>query len=386
MIKKIYAGFDLGGKNLRAVVSEKDGEFMSKPICEEVDFSLGPRRISEQMIELLDKCCYSADVKSADIIAIGISSAGPLDLKKFGGSIRNSTNIKFDGVERRESYWSYQGESLVDVADGREDIYIPLVDPVRNYFARDVFLGNDVNTAVIGVVAFGEGKKYGDPDELNYVGAVTTHGAGFGAGVWCRGGVLEGVDGNAAECGHYKVVDFLDGKEERKCGCGNFGCAESFGSGTGIAKNALAKIKENIFSYGDKSGIYKKAVKECEWHHTSEELLDNPFAWNYEDYIDAKLIFDVYRSTKGQDRVAREVVEEAGKYIGRAYGTIACSYNPYFIATYGGVTRNWDILENMVLEEMRKSCNVRIPEVFVTSLGDNVGLCGAVGRAMELGR
>ncbi len=380
MSNKIYAGFDLGGKNVRAVIADSDGKFISRIFSEEVDASCGPRQISQQMIELLERCSYS-NVKLTDISAIGISSAGPLDLKKFRGSVKNSTNIKFEGVERGDSYWSYRGASLVEIENGKENIYIPLVEPIRNFLMRDVFLGNDVNTAIIGVVAFGEGRKYGDPDDLNYVGVATTHGAGFGTGVWARGGVFEGADGNAAECGHYKVVD--DGRE---CGCGNFGCVETFGSGIGIARNAIAKLKEYGLDRVNKSEIYTRAFVNVSDSYENWVTVDPDMDKRIENAIDAKLVFDVYRRTKGQDRVAREVVEEAGKFIGRAYGMIACSYNPYFIATYGGVTKNWDVLEERVLAEMKRSCNVRIPDVFVTSLGNDVGLHGAIGRAMRYGR
>ena len=366
MEKKYYAGFDIGGCNIRAVIADENGVFLAEPVKRKHDLSKGPIGVSGYMKEMIEEFAFSSRISLENIISAGISSAGPLDFDKYGGSIRNSTNIKFN-------------DSFMDSGG---DIYIPLVDPLKDFLKREVYLGNDVNTAVIGVVIFGEGKKYGNPKDMKYTAAVTTHGAGFGGGIWTRGGVLEGVDGNAAECGHLRVVD--DGI---KCGCGNYGCAETFGSGTGIAKNASAKLeKYGLNKYGSDSLVYQKAAHELEWNHTSERLVDDPFVWlELPKYIDAKLVFDAHRESKGKDRVAREVVEEAGKYIGRAYGMIACSYNPYFIATYGGVTKNWDLLEERVISEMKKSCNVRIPDVFVTELGDDSGLYGAVGRAMGYG-
>ena len=366
MEKKYYAGFDIGGCNIRAVIADGNGGFLAEPIRRKHDLSKGPIWVSDCMKEIIEEFAFNSRISLENIINAGISSAGPLDFGKFGGSIKNSTNIKFD-----DSY-----------KDSNEDIYIPLVDPLKGFLKREVYLGNDVNTAVIGVVMFGEGKKYGNPKDMKYTAAVTTHGAGFGAGIWARGGVLEGVDGNAAECGHLIVVD-----NGMKCGCGNYGCAETFGSGTGIAKNAFAKLeKYGLNKYGSDSLVYQKASSRLEGDHTVERLVDDHTVW-YElpKYIDAKLVFDAYRESNGKDKVAREVIEEAGKYIGRAYGMIACSYNPYFIATYGGVTKNWDLFEGVVLDEMKKSCNVRIPDVFVTKLGDDAGLYGAVGRAMGYG-
>ncbi len=405
-MEKYYAGFDIGGCNVRFVIADENGKFLSEPLREKHDLSHGPLGVSEKMKEMTKEFASGVGVSLEDVVSVGISSAGPLDLEKFGGSIDNSTNIKFPDADKLDlnnlpEGYKYFGGGLIQIVDGERHLHIPLVDPLRDFFRREVYLGNDVNTAVIGVVMFGEGKNYGNPKDMIYSAVITTHGAGFGAGVWCRGGVFEGVHGNAAECGHLKVVD-----EGRECGCGNFGCAETFGSGTGIANNAIAKIRKAGLDggYGCASLVYEKAMDELKKDNPADidnlkGLVDNFSQWASESMreclfpkllkcIDAKLVFDVYRETKGQDRVAKEVVEEAGKYIGRAYGAINTFYNPHFIATYGSVTKNWDVLEKFVLEEMKKSTikGKRYPDVFVTKLGDDVGLYGAIGRAMGYGR
>jgi glucokinase len=385
MSKKLFAGFDLGGKNCRAVIANEEGKFLCKPSAEDVDKGDGPKHVSFQMLELLERCAYESSVNLRDIVSVGISSAGPLDLRKFGGSIVNSTNIKYNGVKRNSEYWEYGGESLIEKDNEKEKVIIPLVNPIRDILDREVYLGNDVNTAVIGVVAFGEGRKYGNPDEIDYTAAITTHGAGFGGGVWTRGGVLEGVDGNAVEIGHLKVIE---GENARECGCGNYGCAETFGSGTGITSNAIAKIKEyGLNQVRADAGIYRKAKEKFDIFRNNKRDVENFTLKNVEDYIDSKLVFDVYRETGGRDRVAREVIEEAGKYIGRTYGMISTFYNPHFIATFGSITKNWDILEEMVFSEM-KNCSFsgKMPKVFLTELRGNVGLYGAIGRAMEYGK
>lgn len=380
-----YVGFDLGGENIRTVLSDREGNFVTDIIQEKNDKNNGALGISRQMRDMLGQCIDENGVSFESIVAGGISSAGPLDLKKFGGSIFNSTNIKLSDAEEVDidnlpDNYVYRGNPLIEKVDGKKDernIWIPLVDPVKDFLKKPVYLGNDVNTAVIGVVMFGEGSEYGNPRDMDYTGVATTHGRGFGAGVWARGGVLEGVDGNAAECGHYKVVD-----EGIKCGCGNKGCAETFGSGTGTASNAVAKIIENDY----KSKVYEKAFEKV--YPKGPKLLNQLMAGGpgiVLNKIDSKLVFDTFREFPN-DKVAREVVEEAGKYIGRAYGMIACSYNPYFIATFGSVTNDWDLLEKSVLAEMKESCNVRIPDVFVTKLGADVGLYGAIGRAIGYGK
>jgi len=208
---------------------------------------------------------------------------------------------------------------------------------------------------------------------MKYTVVGTTHGAGFGAGVWTRRGILWGVDENAAECGHLKIFD-----KGSKCGCPNEGCAETLGSGTGVENNARTKI----VMYRFESDVYKRAKELALKSVSLDEIKKNPFIPL--NFVDAKLVFDVYNSNS-KDRVAREVVEEAGNAIGRAYGAIACFYNPFFIATFGGLMSNWGLLEDRINDEMRRSCNVRVPDVFVTRLGEDVGLRGAIARAMGYG-
>ncbi len=377
---KYYAGIDLGGKYVRTVIADEHGEFLGDPLKEEHYLDDGPLGISDQIMRMMMTCAERSSISLDGAAAVGISSAGPLDLGKFGGSIQDSTNIKFpevehfDGKKLPDSYF-YQGKPLLEFEGEKGHLCIPLVEPLRDYLRKPIFLGNDVSTAVIGVVMFGEGKEYGDPYEKNYAAVVTTHGTGFGGGVWARGGVVEGVGGNAAEVGHYKVVE--DG---RKCGCGKIGCAETFGSGSGVVSNAVAKLR----NYGFDSEVYRMAKERALVDFTEEEICNKRCLPLH--YLDAKMVFDTFRKNP-EDVVAREVVEEAGKYIGRAYGMIACSYNPFFIATYGGMTKSWNLLEERVLEEMKASTNVSpLPEVFVTSLDDDAGLKGAVGRALGLGR
>lgn len=381
---RYYVGFDLGGANNRVVIADEKGKFVTDVIGEKNDKSNGPLGISQQMIGLMEQCASSKNISLDDIVGAGISSAGPLDLKEFGGSIKDSTNIKFPidvNLDNLPEGYMYKGQPLIEKDEsGKIQIYIPLVDPIKGSLKKStskdipVYLGNDVNTAVIGVVMFGEGGEYGNPEDMNYTGVATTHGAGFGGGVWTRKGVLEGVDGNAAEVGHFIVKE-----NGRPCNCGNYGCAEAYGSGTGIAANAREKVEK----YGFDSAVYEAAKEIALKNFTEKEIMDDPSLALNE--IKAELVFEVYGKNPN-DEVAKEVVEEAGKAIGKAYGMIATAYNPSFIATFGGVMKNWDILKEIVEDEMEKSTNVRIPEVFVTTLGNDVGLYGAIGRAMGHGR
>jgi predicted NBD/HSP70 family sugar kinase len=247
-----------------------------------------------------------------------------------------------------------------------------MVQPLKEKFGVPVNLGNDVNVATIGIVVFGEGAKYGNPDDVNYTGVGVTHGTGYGVGVWSRRGIVWGVDGNAAEGGHFRID-----KDGARCGCGNYGCAETLGSGSGSAWRARELLVRNRFD----SEIFERA-RDASKAHSKRDINMNPYLILGD--VDSKLVFEVYEDNP-EDRVAGQVVREVGKAIGRSYGIIAGAYNTSFIANFGSMTNDWGHLEDIVMDELKASCNVRVPDVFTTKLGSNVGLKGALGYAMGKG-
>lgn len=381
---KYYAGFDLGGSNNRIVLADETGKFITDIFAKTNDIDHGPLGISQQMTGLMAQCASSKNISLDDIVGVGISSAGPLDLEEFGGCIRGSTNIKFPDqdtvdLENLPKGYMYKGQPLIKMDAEKRVVYIPLVDPIKDFLREktrkdiSISLGNDVNTAVIGVVKFGEGKD--DPhNDMNYTVVATTHGAGFGAGVWTRGGVMEGHYGNAAECGHFEYKE-----NGRPCGCGHYGCAEAYGSGTGVRENAKEKIAEN----GYNSEIYTRAKRlSLAKGVTIDQIKEDQNIPLKE--VTSELVFEVYKNS--DDKIANDVVQDAIKAIGKAYADITKAYNPKMIVTFGGITKNWDMLKDGIEREMKARVKVEVPELKRTVLEDDVGLYGAIGRAMGYGK
>ena len=87
-------------------------------------------------------------------------------------------------------------------------------------------LAQDSRAAALGEYLFGEGRG-------RQLLVCVTLGTGIGGGIVYRGEIFSGALGTAGEIGHIPVEG--DG---RVCGCGQKDCAESHGSGTGIAVNA----------------------------------------------------------------------------------------------------------------------------------------------------
>src|SRR6267143_6919618 len=138
------------------------------------------------------------------------------------------------------------------------------------------FLHHDAHLAALGEHQRGAARG---ASELIYVTVST----GIGAGLILRGELYAGAHGIAGEVGH--IVVQRDGP---LCTCGNHGCVEALASGTGISRAAqeLAPQTPGSALHG----------------------IEHPGAE------------DVARAARAGDALAREILENAGAYLGIAMG------------------------------------------------------------------
>ena len=187
---------DLGGTNVRvALVSEITGEIIKKIVAMTKIEGSSPLLIADDITEKIRQLTTPEERK--EIRGIGISSAGPLDLRK--GVLLNPPNISFPSV--------------------------PLVQPIREALGLPVYLINDCRAGVLGETCFGAGKGC---ENVVYI----TISTGIGGGAVINGKLLLGRDGNATEIGHF----FVDTRYGIRCGCGNYGHWEGYASGKNIPK------------------------------------------------------------------------------------------------------------------------------------------------------
>jgi glucokinase len=363
--EQLLAGFDVGGTKLSLVLAEPEGRILLR-LREETDTAadrfaeykdgVAYLGLSAQMSRLLRKALDETDGRLA---AIGIGSAGPLR----AGSIFNPTNIR--------------PANLPEGAEGKP-LYVPLVEPLEAEFKVPVRLENDCNAAVLGEVYFGIGKGVEDKRSL-YIVYITLS-TGFGGGVWDGGHLLRGKDGNAAEVGHLLVKE-----GGLRCGCGNYGCAEAYCSGTGIAKNARMRLLNEGPRLKEGYGsILLKLAREraisAEPAEAARLRTCEPPGQGLLEFITAPLVF---QAAGAGDRLAQEVIEEACHYGGIALANIANAYDPQVI-TLGGplALEHPEILEPM-RREMLKHLTVAPPEVRLTPLGAEAVEYGALVLARE---
>jgi glucokinase len=100
----------------------------------------------------------------------------------------------------------------------------PLKAHLQQELGLPVVVENDANAAAWGEFRFGAGE---DVDSL----LMLTIGTGVGGGIVLDGELVRGGFGMGAEVGHLTMVP--DGV---RCGCGNFGCLESYASGSALVR------------------------------------------------------------------------------------------------------------------------------------------------------
>ncbi len=320
-MEKLAAGIDLGGTNLRGVLSNERGNFLARS-KEKIDLG-SERAIVEQIVKMICSLCNSKEVEVSALEGVGIASTGPLDMHK--GMLVNPTNIPFPKV--------------------------PLTRPVGQELGVPVYLLNDCTAAVIGEREFGAGKGV---DDLVYV----TIGTGIGGGAIVDGHLLLGKDGNAVEIGHMVV----DPSGRLKCGCGKRGHWEAYCSGKNIpnfVRMRLAKMDK------------RKVKKSLLFKHVKGKLA-------------ALRSQHLFEADRAGDELSLKLVEEIGVFNAIGIANVVNVYDPSLITMGGSVVlKNRELIMKPIEEHVGDYTRNRIPRISVTPLLEEVGLYGAVAAVLR---
>lgn len=259
-----------------------------------------------------------------NIQSIGISCGGPLDSEK--GIIMSPPNLpKWDNI--------------------------PIKDIIKNRFNKEVYLQNDANACAIAEWKFGAGK---DCSNMIFL----TFGTGLGAGLILNGKLYTGANDMAGEVGHIRL------DKEGPLGYGKFGSFEGYCSGGGIAKLAYKEITRRI-----------REGEKVEFCKSLEEAKN----------ITAK---EVGIAAKNGDKVAIDILNISGKYLGIGLSILIDILNPEKIIIGSIFARCIEFLQPMVeeiikkeaLELSYKNC-VILPAGLGESIGDYACLSVALGKS-----
>jgi len=198
----MYIGIDIGGTNIKGVLTDEKGKKLSSGDTATPDST---KEIDQSIISLIRKLASEAEIDFADIKAIGIGAAGSIDRKK--GITINSPNILC---------WKNY----------------PLAANIEKISGIKTFLENDATVACAGFWRENDGKKF-----RNFI--MVTLGTGIGGGAVIDGKLFTGQNGSSMEIGHMTID--VNGKE---CTCGSRGCLEQYASATALVKYTQSNLKK----------------------------------------------------------------------------------------------------------------------------------------------
>jgi glucokinase len=222
----------------------------------------------------------SVKLMNDDIEILGIGIGAP-NGNYYNGTIEYAPNLSFKGV-------------------------VQFVKLMRKSFPemKALALTNDANAAAIGEMIYGGAKGM-----KNFV--MYTLGTGVGSGVVVNGDLVYGHDGFAGECGHTTLIP-----GGRLCGCTAKGHLEAYCSAPGMKRTAFEIMARD--NAGDSL------------------LADKSF-----NELNSKMIFDA--AEKG-DKVALEVFEQTGKWLGQGLADTVHHLSPEAIFLFGGPTAAGDYI------------------------------------------
>ncbi len=204
-------------------------------------------------------------------------------------------------------------------------------------------VANDANAAVLGEKWLGAGRRL-----ESFV--LLTLGTGIGGGIFHGGRLLD----VSAEIGHMSVES-----GGPSCPCGNWGCLERYASARAIADAVVKGLEGGIDSIlrGSSGGNIYKITPE-----------------------------HVYSAAKEGDNFAREVLKEAGRYLGVGIANVVNILSPDAVILTGGLIGAWDIF----VEEAKKEASRRAfkslferTKILLSPLGDDSGVLGAAALILH---
>jgi N-acetylglucosamine repressor len=169
--------------------------------------------------------------------------------------------------------------------------------------------------------------------------------SGIGAGIFTDGSLYRGTSGSAGEVGHI-VVD----ANGPKCGCGNYGCLETFASTGRIVEKARKLLRQGVIS-------------------------------SLNEIAGAEVTFDhIVNAARNGDRASKGMLDEAAMYIGIALSGIVNTLNPSRIVLGKDFVKYGDMVMDIIRREINKRA-LKKPassvEIIMSGIGERSSTLGA---------
>jgi glucokinase len=203
---------------------------------------------------------------------------------------------------------------------------VPVKARLEKRLGVTCYIENDVGAGALGESLYGAGRGFEDMVYLSL-------GTGVAARAIISGKLYRGTHGVAGEIGHISLVGGA-----KVCRCGGQGCLEAWASGPAIAAQAQEAVQAG------RSSLLPGLVRD-----TGE--------------IRAETVFE---AASGGDRVANEIVGEAGRNLAHAIFMLAALYDPQAVVLGGGLVQGRDELVKAIragMEYQAKQSPLFLPVV-----------------------
>lgn len=312
-MKQYGFGIDVGGTTVKLGFFDREGTLIRKWEIP-TDTSNDGAAILPDIANAVKGYLEEQKIDSSEVLGIGLGVPGAV---LSNGVVNRCVNL---------------GWGTVDISG-----------ELGNLTGLPVKAGNDANVA-----ALGESWKGGAAGCQNVV--VFTLGTGIGGGIILDGRILTGVHGAGGEVGHIP----MNRAETAVCGCGNRGCAEQYGSATGIVRTARRIMDED----------------------------SQPSKLREMENFTCKDIFDCAAAGDG---LAKKILDAVYDDLGFLIAKVACVVDPEMVVIGGGVSKAGQVLLDGIQPYYEKytfhAC--RGISFALASLGNDAGIYGAMKLAMD---
>jgi glucokinase len=214
---------------------------------------------------------------------------------------------------------------------------IDLVREISSRFGVPVAIENDANVAALGEKIAGAGRGF---DHF----VLLTLGTGIGGGIIHKGKLLN----VSSEIGHMSI-----NADAEKCPCGNIGCLENYASARAMIARAVSMLEKETES------LLKECCRGSIYKITPE---------------------DIYKAALDGDTLSREILRDAGRFLGVGLANIINIMSPEALILAGGLVGAWNIyVQEAIKEASRRAFRDLFDGVKIipSSLGDDAGIVGA---------
>jgi N-acetylglucosamine repressor len=223
---------------------------------------------------------------------------------------------------------------------------LPLGTLLEERYRRPIYIANDSQAAALAEYTFG---RQAEANNLVVIKA----GRGVGAGIVLNGELFYGDNHSAGEIGHVRMVP--DGE---RCRCGNTGCLETL-----VSTRTLRQRAREIAARQPESYL--------------NQLVTSP------EEIDSEVVIQAYQAG---DPPVRDLIAEAGDYLGMAAARMAGALNVDRIILAGRLARFGDGIIIPMQKRVRQDILPALAEhtqVRPSSFGDDVVILGAASLILK---